>query len=171
MQFFIRFMDVLSETTEKLNESHKAHTDKNKLLTKIFYAVIVLLALTGLILIFVGIGSKGSTSSSSSTSALQSNPFSITLNNFSDEDETQDIFSASTNPNSELEILKARTRRRRRGTGSVNPIFLVGILVFGMGWGLVACFGCCFNPCRSKTINSKSSEIVKESNEKRKFNG
>ena len=160
-------MDVLSETTEKINVTSQAHLEKNKLLHKIFVVVLIVLAITGLILIAVGLGTSRS-SSSSSTSALQSNPLSITLNN-PDQEKTQDIFPASTNPNEDLEILKARTRRRRRGSGSVSVVFLLGIVVMIIFWGLVTLFKLCFNPCRTKTINTKITEIVNESNEKRKW--
>ena len=161
-------MDVLTETTEKLNETLKAHIVKNKLFGKILNGMVLVLSITGLILIFVRLGT--SSSSSSSTSALQSNPISITLND-PVEDETQDIFPASTNPNSKLEILKARLRGRgRRRSGSVSVVFVIGILVLGLGWGLVACFGCCFNPCRAGQIILKYNRIVKESNDKRKTN-
>ena len=159
-------MDVLSETTEKINVTSQAHLEKNKLLHKIFGVVLIILAITGLILIAVGLGTSRS-SSSSSTSALQSNPLSISLNN-PDQEKTQDIFPASTNPNEDLEILKARTRRRRRGSGSVSVVFLLGIVVMIIFWGLVTLFKLCFNPCRTKTINTKITEIVNASNEKRK---
>ena len=164
-------MDVLSETTEKINVTSQAHLEKNKLLHKIFVVVLIVLAITGLILIVVGFSTSRS-SSSSSTSALQSNPLSITLNN-PNEEKTQDIFPASTNPNEDLDILKAKYRGRggsRKGE-SVSVVFLLGILVMLIFWGLVTLFKLCFNPCRTKTINTKITEIVNESNEKRKCNG
>ena len=130
--------------------------------------MLLVLGITGLILIVVGFSTSRS-SSSSSTSALQSNPLSIILNN-PDEEKTQEIFPASTNPNEDLEILKARVKRRR-GSGKVSVVFLLGIVVMLIFGGLVSLFKLCFNPCRTKTINTKITEIVKESNEKRKCDG